>query len=65
MPLQQVTDLVTSLPHIRLDTDASRFCAIMKMWVGYVHSILEMNNTVFPLAHNARELELMIATKFP
>ena len=57
-----VTDLVTSPPHIRLDTDASRLCAVMKIWVGYVHSILEMLNTVFPPAHSAYGMELMIAT---
>ena len=36
----------------------------MKIWVGYVHSTLKMDNTVFPPAHSAEVLELMIATKF-
>jgi hypothetical protein len=41
------TPLITSLT-LRLDTDAFRICDIMKNWVGYNHSIQEMDNTVFP-----------------
>ena len=59
-----VTDLVTSPTFFRLDTDAYRLCVIMKIWVGYVHSILEMDNAVFPPAHSAEGLEPMPATKF-
>ena len=33
-------------------------------WVGYAHSSLEMNNTVFPPAHSTYGLELMTAAKF-
>ncbi len=58
-------DLATSPKLIRLHTDASRLCAIMKIWVGYVHSALKMDNTVFPPAHSTEVLELLIATKFP
>ena len=42
------TDLITSLTHIRLDTDASRFCAMIKGLEGYTHYSREMDNTVFP-----------------
>ena len=53
-----------SLTHIRLDTDASSFCAMIESWVGYTHSSREMDNTVFPYAQCAWVLELMKATKF-
>ncbi len=33
--------------------------------VGYAHSTLEMDNTVFPPAHSAYGSELITATKFP
>ena len=59
------TDLITSLTHIRLVTDTSRLCAITKSWVGYNHSIREMDNTVFPHDQGAWVLELMKATKVP
>ncbi len=47
------TDLATSQTLIRLDTDASRPCTIMKIRVGYAHSTVNMDNTVFPAAHGA------------
>ena len=37
----------------------------MKIWAGYVHSNLEMDNTVFPSAKQAWLLKLRAATTFP
>jgi hypothetical protein len=37
--------LETSQKTIRVDTDASSLCAIIQIWVGYVHSTLEMERT--------------------
>ena len=57
-------DFLTSLSIIRLDTDASRLCAIMRFEQVVAHSNPDMDNTVFPSDEQSQKMKLMIATKF-
>ena len=46
------TDLVASPTLIRLDTDASRLCAIMKIWVGLAYAKYLQQREVYILSNS-------------
>jgi hypothetical protein len=62
--LQQKKDFTTGLQVIRLDTDASKLCAFTKVWDRSYLFDIKMDNTVFPSALQAQQLDLMTDKQF-